>query len=660
MLLSLFILLISAYEVKPFEPRQSITGCPKQCACNAEYMADLPLMKWLTIPMNKYWQQNDSIFENQVWDNNEEVQLQHNPLVHAAYCVYQQDAKYIDRNEFTPHIEALTILHGPDYLNRTIEHELSSFHELLALDIQGYQQPSTTYSEIFLNYNALLELQNLQYLNIQHVRLVPNPNSTSKDIPQAAYDYLQTILMKQTSSKSQNLTFIIPDEPEIVPYEEFKMKNDIISTFSHLTNLLFLRLYHCELESIKWEMFDGLQNLQTLSLESNNISRIPEFAFYGMPNLKILILSHNKLTSISTESLAGLFTLEHLDLTYNQLRHLSDYTFAPLPALFSLDIRHNPIVSIHSSTFEVMNMTKVLIIGNDNAALSIHRSAFNGLFELETLVITGVNISALEKSALRGMPSLKYLKFEGRVEYIYFDAFADSIQLETVVLKNCSLKYLSMDAFYGLVNLKTLDLSDNNLGNLPMGLFDGLNSLAELILTYNKLTTLPPNIFDSLVNIQMIRLDNNPWHCTCQLSTIPSHAVNRVKQTKMVEKCNYHYDKSPCTSQLEEYYAYSPKVVPKCATPERYSEWNLLHVVNKKLNCRKRVKHSKKENNSTSQSDQTDHNKDAIRREEESQPMKNAINSKKQKQIVHDDGMDNGLMLNANNAEKKLNEVQDF
>lgn len=540
----------------------------------------------------------------------------------------------------------------------------------MALDIQGYQQPLTTSSEIFLKHNALLELQNLLYLNVQDISLVPNPNSTNKDIPQAAYDYLQTIRLKQASGKSQNVTFIIPDEPEIVPYEEFKKQqnNNIISTFSHLSNLLFLRLYHCKLESIKWEMFDGLNNLQTLSLEGNEITKIPEFAFYGMPNLKVLILSHNKLISISTESLAGLFNLEHLDLTRNQLRHLSDLTFAPLPALLSLDIRHNPIVSVQSSTFEVMNMTRVLFVGNDNNALSIQSLAFNGLIELEKLLIAGLNVSTLEKSLLQGMPFLKYLKLEGKVEYIHFDAFASSVQLEILILKNCSLRYLSMDAFYGLIYLKTLDLSDNNLANLPMGIFDGLDSLVELILTYNKLTSLPSNIFDSLGHIQMIRMDNNPWECSCKLSTLPLHTVNKLKQVKLVEKCNYQYDKTPCTMQLEEHYVYSSKIVPKCATPERYSGWNLLHVINKRLNCRSKAKHLKNKNNLTELSlDQTNvlrnKNKNTMQGEEDgSKLVKNKYFSE-QKQMVHANGMDNSLidlLSDTKNMDKKLNEVQDL
>lgn len=487
-------------------------------------------------------------------------------------------------------------------MNKTIEYELSSFHELVTLDIQGYQKNSTeNYSHIYLNYTALLGLQLLQYVNIQHIRMIPNPDLKNKEIPKSAYDYLRTISRQYSNEIPQistNLTFAIPDEPEILPYNVYKMQNSIISTFSHLSNLKFLRLYECHLETITWEMFDGLVAMETLSLEGNDIIEIPEFAFYGMPNLKILILSNNKLTNIRSETLAGLFHLEHLDISRNQLHHLSDTTFAPLPKLTSLDIRDNPITEVDASTFEVTNGTRVLFIGNENNALNLHSYALNGLNELEKLLIYGLNVPTLQKSLLKGTPNLKYLELRGKIDSIYFDAFTGSLLLETLILKNCSLKSISMDTFYGLTNLKILDLSDNQLQSLPSGVFDMLSSLDEIILTNNKLTSLPFHVFSKVTNVKMIRLDENPWNCSCKLFHWPPHAVNKVKHVRMTEKCNYRYDKTPCHIESEQYYAYNSQVVPKCKTPTMYEGWNALHVVHKKLNCRKRSKHGKLRKNS--------------------------------------------------------------
>lgn len=580
-------------------------------------------------------------------------------------------------------------------MNRTIDYELSSFRELLALDIQGYQKNSTSteFSEIFLKHNALLELVQLEYLNIQHVRLVPNPNSKNKEIPKEAYEYLQTIHSRQilnVSKIKQNITFVVPREPEILPYHEFKAQSTIVTTFSHLSNLRFLRLYQCKLAVITWEMFEGLRELKTLSLEGNEIAKIPEFAFYGMPNLKVLILSDNKLIDIQSDSLAGLFNLEHLDLSRNQLQHLSVVTFAPFLNLYSLDIRHNPITSIQEGTFEVTNMTKVLFVGNENNAMTLHRNAFNGLNELEKLLITGLNISNLENSLLTGMPKLKYLKLHGRIEYIPFDAFTSSKLLETLILKNCSLKSISMDAFYGLPHLRHLDLSDNQLQTLPTGIFDELELLDELILSYNQLTTLPSNIFGKLSNIKMIHLNENPWNCSCKLAHWPAHIVNRIKQTRIVEKCNYQYDKSPCLFEPEDYYAYSVNIVPKCATPKIYEDWNVLHVVHKRLNCDKPKKQKKFLIHSSIKQKQespeinekftktaqlsTNHEHDELLRiedekstpfetEEKSRTLKKTnINKEMEMENTRTDDVDNSLMnLSSNvNIEKKLNEVRDL
>lgn len=56
------------YFIYLLQAHKTITKCPRQCACNVEYMADLPLMKWLTIPINKYGQLNDSMSHNEVFN----------------------------------------------------------------------------------------------------------------------------------------------------------------------------------------------------------------------------------------------------------------------------------------------------------------------------------------------------------------------------------------------------------------------------------------------------------------------------------------------------------------------------------------------------------------------------------------------------------------
>lgn len=516
--------------------------------------------------------------------------------------------------------QALTILYGRDTVNKTIEYELSEFEDLIALDIQGYKNvASSSNADVSLHSNALQNLQNLRYLNIEHVFLFPNPNTTSDDGPTIDEKYPTFEQLEQrrteleqrhskvnlqlnaepgspvaydgyshntghTEEQRNNITFVLSVDAKIVPYEQFKKQQHLISTFSTLSNLRSLRLYRCHLETITWDMFKDLSNLQMLSVEGNDLVEVPKLAFFTMPYLKTLVLSNNRLLHLDWESLAGLFELEHLDLSGNNLHYLSETTFAPLPALKYLDLRGNPLEVIYSNTFEVMNSTQSLFIGS-NQPLNIHANAFKGLDSLHKLVINGLQVETLNGDLLRGMPKLKYLEINGKVDNIDFDAFTDSLELEVLILKNCSLRYISVDAFFALFDLKVLDLSWNQLEMLAPGVFNQLDSLNDLILSHNRFVELP-NVLDGLQHVKMVRLEDNPWNCSCEMSNWRSLKWNKNKERREVDlPCTYKYDKIPCQTKVEDFYVMSATVMPRCFTPVEFEGYSILHVLNKKLKC---------------------------------------------------------------------------
>lgn len=514
----------------------------------------------------------------------------------------------------------MTILYGRDTINKTIEYELSEFEDLLALDIQGYENMgSSPDADVSLHSNALRDLQNLRHLNVEHVFLFPNPNTTSDEGPTIDENYPSFEQLEQRRSELEqrrskvnlqliaepgpplsydeyshdvghteelrsNITFVLSDDAKIVPYEQFKKQQHLISTFSHLSNLRSLRLYRCHLETITWDMFKDLSSLQMLSLEGNNLVEIPKLAFISMPYLKTLVLSNNRLLHLGWESLAGLFELEHLDLSANNLHHLSETTFAPLPALKYMDLRGNPVETIYSNTFEVMNSTQNLFLGSDKP-LNIHANAFKGLAFLQKLVINGLRVESLDGDLLRGMPKLKYLEINGKVDNIDFNAFTDSLELEVLILRNCSLRYVSVDAFFALFDLKVLDLSWNQLEMLAPGVFDQLDSLNDLILSNNRFVELP-NVLDGLHHVKMIRLEHNPWNCSCDMANWRSLKWNKVKERREVDlPCTYKYDKIPCQTRVEDFYAMSASVMPRCFTPVELEGFSIQYVLNKKLKC---------------------------------------------------------------------------
>uniref|UniRef100_A0A1B6M0J8 LRRCT domain-containing protein n=1 Tax=Graphocephala atropunctata TaxID=36148 RepID=A0A1B6M0J8_9HEMI len=262
---------------------------------------------------------------------------------------------------------------------------------------------------------------------------------------------------------------------------------------------------------------------------------------------------------------------------------------SPLPKLLTADFHHNPLELILPYTFQIMNNTEQLYLGGKHARLQIRQNSFLGLVKVRKVSLNGINLEVLEREYLKGMPRLRELKMEGTIRELSFDAFAEAPKLQELILKQCSIHKISMDAFFGLYDLVYLDLSQNELETLPPSLFDQQESLKEINLSNNKLTTLPESLFVH-VPAKLIRLDKNPWHCTCSMYEWKPSQINKVK-VKVIDNslCQSRYDKnSMCQVRYMYRYMYEQSVTPRCASPSRFSGWSVFHLLRKHLRCYKK------------------------------------------------------------------------
>jgi hypothetical protein len=83
----------------------------------------------------------------------------------------------------------------------------------------------------------------------------------------------------------------------------------------------------------------------------------------------------------------------------------------------------------------------------------------------------------------------------------------------------------------------------------------------------------------------MIRLDGNPWHCSCDMREWRPMAVNKVKV--QVDRVLQGADvKGGAEVQVREYqYRFEKRAAPTCATPIEYQGWSVFHVMRKELRC---------------------------------------------------------------------------
>lgn len=170
-----------------------------------------------------------------------------------------------------------------------------------------------------------------------------------------------------------------------------------------------------------------------------------------------------------------------------------------------------------------MNTTIKLYLGGTAAKLKLQKNSLLGLRRAEILHLYNLEILVLERFILQGLPALTHLKMRGNITNIDFDAFVDLTNLVDLDLSHCHIRKISMDAFYGLEKVRRIDLSNNDLEFISPGLFTGQQQkeLKEIILTNNKLSALPLDFFKNLrlpnkqMQVQNVRLDDNPWDCTC-------------------------------------------------------------------------------------------------------------------------------------------------
>lgn len=510
-----------------------------------------------------------------------------NSILRAITCILQIETDPVELlNDLPKNLESLTLIAGVNSGNKTLNFtNLRQFENLLILELKGTHAMGDK-NYFFCNVDVALE--SLKYLNLDEVVTIKNSKhhvklSSGVKESTATFEYKQ-----QFKSDSHPLT-MVQNADEILPYTKYREQREGsngVPLFVGFKNLVLLRINKCELNNVAWEMFDGLNNLEYLLLDDNNLMFVPDFAFYGIPNLKMISLAKNNLLNIQVTDLAGLLELEYLDLSYNNFSQLSELSFPPFPKLKLANFGNNPINVVFPSTFEVMNTTDSIILGGKETPLTLLENSFLGLKMLLKITLKNLIVPVLKRELITGMPSLKELVISGNVTKIEYDTFLDSPKLTILILANCNIQTVSMDAFIGLQKLEILDLSHNQFRYLPTGTFDELISLNELYLNSNHFTYLERDMFRK-IQPKMIRLNHNPWHCSCKMSDWKSMVVNKVKQ-KTVRACSFREDKG-IKCDLEDLvstkYVFDNRVAPKCATPRKFLNWSVFHAMRKQLRC---------------------------------------------------------------------------
>lgn len=247
-----------------------------------------------------------------------------------------------------------------------------NFNKLTTLG-KGTFQRLQSLKRLEINSNALEEVQSLTFQNLNQLKSLKMNNNRISSLMDGVFHGLTTIQTLELNNNSitsirkgglfnlTSLTNLALSRNAIVEIEQ--------DGWEFSPRLFTLDLSYNRLESLDKYTFEELSQLKTLNLEGNQISAIGEGTFNNTKNLEVLYLGMNKI-SWTIEDMKGPFyglnKLERLYLNSNEIKSVSRNAFIGLKSLMLLELSQNNISSIQNNAFKDTVRLKTLIMNSTN------------------------------------------------------------------------------------------------------------------------------------------------------------------------------------------------------------------------------------------------------------------------------------------------------
>ncbi|CAG9836536.1 unnamed protein product [Diabrotica balteata] len=187
---------------------------------------------------------------------------------------------------------------------------------------------SVNITNLFLqtDYQEILEEQFIVSINLKHLHILDSTISHISDnfllgSYKLEYIHFENTTVKSAGSKVFAGLFNLLDLNATIFFNEIEVLED--NMFNDLFNLKSLHISNGKLTKIKKDAFFGLNNLQNLFLNNNQIDQLDLTPFRNL-NLSLLDLSNNAFETIDIKSITrSLPYLKTLDLGDCQLKNLS-------------------------------------------------------------------------------------------------------------------------------------------------------------------------------------------------------------------------------------------------------------------------------------------------------------------------------------------------
>ncbi|XP_034500013.1 leucine-rich repeat-containing G-protein coupled receptor 5 isoform X2 [Ailuropoda melanoleuca] len=317
--------------------------------------------------------------------------------------------------------------------------------------------------------------------------------------------------------------------------------------FAGLYSLKVLMLQNNHLRQVPTEALQNLRSLQSLRLDANHISYVPPSCFSGLHSLRHLWLDDNALTEIPVQAFRSLSALQAMTLALNKIHHIPDYAFGNLSSLVVLHLHNNRIHSLGKKCFDGLHSLETLDLNYNN--LDEFPTAIRTLSNLKELHFYDNPIQLVGRSAFQHLPELRTLTLNGASQITEFPDLTGTASLESLTLTGAQISSLPQTSCDQLPDLQVLDLSYNLLEDLPSfsvcqklqkidlrhneiyeikgDTFQQLLSLRALNLAWNKIAIIHPNAFSTLPSLRKLDLSSN------RLSSFPVTGLHGLTHLKL-------------------------------------------------------------------------------------------------------------------------------